>query len=51
VAAVRDRSLPLVGVLAGGYARTNARNAELHAHLFREALAYERGLTRSPSTP
>ncbi len=38
---VRDRGLPLVIVLGGGYAVTRARTAELHAHVFREALAYE----------
>jgi acetoin utilization deacetylase AcuC-like enzyme len=40
--AVRARGLPLVIVLAGGYAPTRVRTAELHAHVFREAVAYER---------
>ena len=40
--AVRTRGVPLVIVLAGGYATTRARTAELHAHAFREAAAYER---------
>jgi acetoin utilization deacetylase AcuC-like enzyme len=40
---VRSRGLPLGIVLAGGYAATRARTAELHAHVFREAAAYERG--------
>jgi len=40
---VRSRGLPLSIVLAGGYAATRARTAELHAHAFREAAAYERG--------
>jgi acetoin utilization deacetylase AcuC-like enzyme len=40
--AVRTRGVPLVIVLAGGYAVTRARTAELHAHAFREAAAYER---------
>jgi acetoin utilization deacetylase AcuC-like enzyme len=40
---VRRRGVPLVIVLAGGYAPTRARTAELHAHVFREAVAYERG--------
>jgi acetoin utilization deacetylase AcuC-like enzyme len=40
--AVRTRGVPLVIVLAGGYAATRARTAELHAHAFREAAAYER---------
>jgi acetoin utilization deacetylase AcuC-like enzyme len=39
---VRSRGLPLGIVLAGGYAATRARTAELHAHVFREAAAYER---------
>ena len=45
IEAVRDRGLPLVIVLAGGYAATRARTAELHAHVFREAVAYERKMT------
>jgi len=43
IEAVRSRGLPLVIVLAGGYAATRARTAELHAHAFREAVAFERG--------
>ena len=39
---VRGRGMPLVILLAGGYAATRARTAELHAHVFREAVAYER---------
>jgi acetoin utilization deacetylase AcuC-like enzyme len=39
---VRSGGVPLVIVLAGGYAPTRARTAELHAHAFREAAAYER---------
>jgi acetoin utilization deacetylase AcuC-like enzyme len=42
IEAVRSRGLPLVIVLAGGYAATRVRTAELHAHVFREAVAYER---------
>jgi acetoin utilization deacetylase AcuC-like enzyme len=38
---VRSRGAPLVIVLAGGYAPSRARTAELHAHVFREAVAYE----------
>jgi len=38
---VRSRGAPLSIVLAGGYAATRARTAELHAHAFREAVAYE----------
>jgi acetoin utilization deacetylase AcuC-like enzyme len=45
IEAVRGRGLPLVIVLAGGYAATRARTAELHAHVFREAVAYERRMT------
>jgi acetoin utilization deacetylase AcuC-like enzyme len=40
---VRGRGVPLVIVPAGGYAASRARTAELHAHAFREAAAYERG--------
>jgi acetoin utilization deacetylase AcuC-like enzyme len=50
IEAVRRRGVPLVIVLGGGYAATRARTAELHAHVFREAVAYER-LTPEPSTP
>jgi len=42
IEAVRGRGLPLVIVLAGGYAATRARTAELHAHAFRESVSYER---------
>jgi len=47
IEAVRSRGMPLVIVLAGGYAATRARTAELHAHAFREAVDYERGARRS----
>jgi acetoin utilization deacetylase AcuC-like enzyme len=42
IESVRGRGVPLVIVLGGGYAATRARTAELHAHAFREAVAYER---------
>jgi acetoin utilization deacetylase AcuC-like enzyme len=42
IEAVRRRQLPLCIVMAGGYAPTRARTAELHAHVFREAVAVER---------
>jgi acetoin utilization deacetylase AcuC-like enzyme len=42
IEAVRGRGLPLIIVLAGGYAATRARTAELHTHAFRESAAYER---------
>jgi acetoin utilization deacetylase AcuC-like enzyme len=42
IESVRDNDIPMVIVLAGGYAATRARTAELHAHAFREAVAYER---------
>jgi acetoin utilization deacetylase AcuC-like enzyme len=42
IEAVRSRGLPLVIVLAGGYAASRARTAELHALVFREAVEYER---------
>lgn len=38
---VRGCAVPLVIVLGGGYAPTQVRTAELHAHVFREAAAYE----------
>jgi acetoin utilization deacetylase AcuC-like enzyme len=41
---VRGRGVPLAIVLAGGYAPSRARTAELHAHVFREAVAYEQGV-------
>jgi acetoin utilization deacetylase AcuC-like enzyme len=40
---VRSRGVPLAIVLAGGYAATRERTAELHAHAFREAVTYELG--------
>jgi len=43
---LRDRGIPLVIVLAGGYAVSAARTAELHAHAFREAVLWERGAHR-----
>ena len=39
---VRDRGVALAVVLAGGYAASRARTAELHVNVFREAVAYER---------
>jgi acetoin utilization deacetylase AcuC-like enzyme len=42
IAALRDRGMPVTIVLGGGYAATPERTAELHAHAFREAVAYER---------
>ncbi len=48
VRTVRGRGLPLVIVLAGGYAATRERTAALHAHAFREAVAWERDRAASP---
>lgn len=49
IEAVRNRDMALTIVLAGGYAATRARTAELHAHVFREAAAHElRKSTRPP---
>jgi acetoin utilization deacetylase AcuC-like enzyme len=45
IEAVRSRGTPLVIVLAGGYAATRARTAQLHAHVFRESVAFERRTT------
>jgi acetoin utilization deacetylase AcuC-like enzyme len=42
IESVCDRGMPLVIILGGGYAVTRERTAELHAHAFREAVAYER---------
>ncbi len=42
VDAVRDRGIPLVIVLAGGYAATREKTAELHTHVFRAAADSER---------
>jgi len=39
---LRSRGVPLVIVPAGGYAATRARTALLHAHAFRESVAYQR---------
>ena len=39
---LRGTGLPLVIALAGGYAPTPRRTAELHAHVFREAEALQR---------
>jgi acetoin utilization deacetylase AcuC-like enzyme len=47
IEAVRRRAVPLTIVLAGGYAPTRARTAELHAAVFREAAAYEPGRARN----
>ena len=41
IESVRAARTPLTIVLAGGYAASRARTAELHAHVFREAAAYE----------
>jgi acetoin utilization deacetylase AcuC-like enzyme len=46
--AVRARGVPLVIVLAGGYAVNPGRVAELHAHVFREAAAFERAASTHP---
>jgi len=43
---VRDAGIPLVILLAGGYAPSSARTAELHAHVFREAVEYARRTSR-----
>jgi acetoin utilization deacetylase AcuC-like enzyme len=50
IESVRARRMPLAIVLAGGYAATRARTAELHTHAFREAAAYERRFTPAPSS-
>lgn len=42
IEAVRGGGIPLAIVLAGGYAATRDLTVELHTHVFREAVAYER---------
>jgi acetoin utilization deacetylase AcuC-like enzyme len=39
---MRGEDIPLVLTLAGGYAESRNRTAQLHAHAFREAVTYER---------
>jgi acetoin utilization deacetylase AcuC-like enzyme len=51
IEAVRARGAPLAIVLAGGYAATRVRTAELHAQVFREAVAYEHGESLPSRTP
>jgi acetoin utilization deacetylase AcuC-like enzyme len=43
IGAVRALGIPLTIVLSGGYAVSRARTAELHAHVIREAVAFEQG--------
>ena len=47
VGALRHLNLPACLVLAGGYAPSPARTAELHAHAFREAVACEQADPRA----
>jgi acetoin utilization deacetylase AcuC-like enzyme len=42
IESVRSRGIPLVILPAGGYPPLRSRTVELHAHVFREAVAYER---------
>ncbi len=42
IESVRGRGIPLVIVLAGGYAATRQRTAQLHTHVFRAAADFER---------
>ena len=51
IEALRRRRIPLVILLAGGYAATRSRTVELHAHVFREAVAYERSATNPAAAP
>jgi acetoin utilization deacetylase AcuC-like enzyme len=46
IEAVRGRGIPLAIVLAGGYAPTRKRTAELHTHVFRAAAEFESRLPR-----
>jgi acetoin utilization deacetylase AcuC-like enzyme len=45
IKAVRAAKVPLVLTLAGGYAESRSRTALLHAHAFREAVKYQRGVS------
>jgi acetoin utilization deacetylase AcuC-like enzyme len=49
IEAARGRNMPLAIVLAGGYAATRERTAELHTQVFSEAWAFTAG--RSPANP
>jgi acetoin utilization deacetylase AcuC-like enzyme len=49
IEAVRERGVPLTIVLAGGYAASRTRTAELHAHAFREAVAYAGRIAACPA--
>jgi acetoin utilization deacetylase AcuC-like enzyme len=49
ISQVRDAGVPLVILLAGGYAATRVRTVDLHVHAFREAVAYERQTTAAAS--
>jgi acetoin utilization deacetylase AcuC-like enzyme len=49
IESVRSLGVPLAIVLAGGYASTRARTAELHAYVFREAVAYEHPRKECPA--
>jgi len=51
IESVRARDVPLVILPAGGYAATRERTAEMHAHVYREAVRYERRTTIRPQTP
>jgi acetoin utilization deacetylase AcuC-like enzyme len=46
IEAVGRRGIPLVIVLAGGYAATRQRTAELHTHVFRAAADFSNGYLR-----
>jgi acetoin utilization deacetylase AcuC-like enzyme len=50
-ASVLERRIPLVLVLAGGYAPTPARTAELHSHAFRETVACAQVMRESVRPP
>ena len=50
IESVRNLNAPLVIVLAGGYAPTRDRTAELHTQVFRESSAYEARASAPPFT-
>src|SRR5579871_989137 len=51
IESIRARGLPLAVVLGGGYASSRERTAELHALVFRSAIAFERRGECTPQRP
>jgi acetoin utilization deacetylase AcuC-like enzyme len=51
ISTVRGAAVPLVIVLGGGYAASRTRTAELHAHVIREAVAFEKAAQITVTAP